>query len=65
MIYDPLVFYGYFALLIVAALGGILFFWIILGKTRVPRALILSHMGMALITYGFLIWSVVHGTVIH
>lgn len=59
MIYDPFVFYGYFSLLIVAVLGGIIFFWIVLGRSRVPQGLIFAHITMALVTYVFLIWIVI------
>ncbi len=62
MIYDPFVFYGYFSLLIVAILGGIIFFWIVLGRRQVPQGLIFSHIIMALVTYAFLIWIVVNSS---
>ncbi len=59
MIYFPVLFYGYGSLLVLAAVGAILFFWIVLGSGRVPMGLIYSHITLALITFGLMTWAVV------
>ncbi len=65
VIYFPLLFVGYGGLLLVAAIGAVIFFWITLGSGRVSRLLIYCHIAAALLTFGLLTWAVaVHAGVL-